>query len=232
MCHVREAGSSEGKDIMILGRGLFHPLIWGHSHGKQQAALPRQLPGLNDDTDDGADDESDTEIEAGARIGIFLDMSKFEAPSSANKKHAQVVSFLKVGLVQGAELQAQVADLSILVAAIQGALLRALGEKQVAVPAQGRSQPPPGVPTSSMSEWYNRAANTMFWMPLYQVQATTTSSTNPKVGASVVKVDELMKDSEGSERSWAGIKALPPPAGSSTVSAPPCIATPVLGPPP
>ena len=146
-------------------------------------------------------------------------MSNFEAPTTANKKHAQLVSFLKVGLVQGAELQAQVADLNTQVAAIQGAL-RALEEKPVAVPAQGRSQAAaPGVPASFMSEWYNRAANTMFWMPLYQVQSITTYSANPKAGASVVQVDELMKDSEDTERPWASIKTPPPPPGSSTVSA-------------
>ena len=40
-------------------------------------------------------------------------------------------------------------------------------------------------------------------------------------------MDELMKDSEDTERSWAGIKTLPPPPGSSTVSAL-CMAAPFL----
>ena len=171
----------------------------------------RAVSDSTDDSDvdgDSQDDDEDGGLEDSAHLGKFMDMHDFDCPSAANKKHGQVVSFLKVALVQGAEIQTQLAGLEESIASIKTA--------RPSEPAQGHAQPAQSISQSFLADcWYNKAANAMFHMPLYQVKAVVSSRV--KTGNAVVSVDEMMSRSERPERTWAVVKTLQPPSGNSTV---------------
>ena len=179
-----------------------------------QAASSSKARAVSDSTDDSdddgdsQDDDEDGGLEDSAHLGKFMDMHDFDCPSAANKKHGQVVSFLKVALVQGAEIQTQLAGLEESIASIKTA--------RPSEPAQGHAQPAQSISQSFLADcWYNKAANAMFHMPLYQVKAVVSSRV--KTGNAVVSVDEMMSRSERPERTWAAVKTLQPPSGNSTV---------------
>ena len=171
----------------------------------------RAVSDSTDDSDvdgDSQDDDEDGGLEDSAHLGKFMDMHDFDCPSAANKKHGQVVSFLKVALVQGAEIQTQLAGLEESIASIKTA--------RPSEPAQGHAQPAQSISQSFLADcWYNKAANAMFHMPLYQVKAVISSRVT--TGTAVVSVDEMMSRSERPERTWAVVKTLQPPSGNSTV---------------
>ena len=131
----------------------------------------RAVSDSTDDSDvdgDSQDDDEDGGLEDSAHLGKFMDMHDFDCPSAANKKHGQVVSFLKVALVQGAEIQTQLAGLEESIASIKTA--------RPSEPAQGHAQPAQSISQSFLADcWYNKAANAMFHMPLYQVKAVVSS---------------------------------------------------------
>ena len=179
-----------------------------------QAASSSKARAVSDSTDDSdddgdsQDDDEDGGLEDSAHLDKFMDMHDFDCPSAANKKHGQVVSFLKVALVQGAEIQTQLAGLEESIASIKTA--------RPSEPAQGHAQPAQSISQSFLADcWYNKAANAMFHMPLYQVKAVVSSRV--KTGNAVVSVDEMMSRSERPERTWAAVKTLQPPSGNSTV---------------
>ena len=178
-----------------------------------QAASSSKARAVSDSTDDSdvdgdsQDDDEDGGLEDSAHLDKFMDMHDFDCPSAANKKHGQVVSFLKVALVQGAEIQTQLAGLEESIASIKTA--------RPSEPAQGHAQPAQSISSSFLADWYNKAANAMFHMPLYQVKAVVSSRV--KTGNAVVSVDEMMSRSERPERTWAAVKTLQPPSGNSTV---------------
>lgn len=178
-----------------------------------QAASSSKARAVSDSTDDSdvdgdsQDDDEDGGLEDSAHLGKFMDMHDFDCPSAANKKHGQVVSFLKVALVQGAEIQTQLAGLEESIASIKTA--------RPGEPAQGHAQPAQSISSSFLADWYNKAANAMFHMPLYQVKAVISSRVT--TGTAVVSVDEMMRRSERPERTWAVVKTLQPPSGNSTV---------------
>ena len=179
-----------------------------------QAASSSKARAVSDSTDDSdddgdsQDDDEDGGLEDSAHLDKFMDMHDFDCPSAANKKHGQVVSFLKVALVQGAEIQTQLAGLEESIASIKTA--------RPSEPAQGHAQPAQSISQSFLADcWYNKAANAMFHMPLYQVKAVVSSRV--KTGNAVVSVDEMMSRSERPERTWAVVKTLQPPSGNSTV---------------
>ena len=179
-----------------------------------QAASSSKARAVSDSTDDSdddgdsQDDDEDGGLEDSAHLDKFMDMHDFDCPSAANKKHGQVVSFLKVALVQGAEIQTQLAGLEESIASIKTA--------RPSEPAQGHAQPAQSISQSFLADcWYNKAANAMFHMPLYQVKAVISSRVT--TGTAVVSVDEMMRRSERPERTWAAVKTLQPPSGNSTV---------------
>ena len=178
-----------------------------------QAASSSKARAVSDSTDDSdddgdsQDDDEDGGLEDSAHLDKFMDMHDFDCPSAANKKHGQVVSFLKVALVQGAEIQTQLAGLEESIASIKTA--------RPGEPAQGHAQPAQSISSSFLADWYNKAANAMFHMPLYQVKAVISSRVT--TGTAVVSVDEMMRRSERPERTWAAVKTLQPPSGNSTV---------------
>ena len=181
---------------------------------ESQAASSSKARAVSDSTDDSdddgdsQDDDEDGGLEDSAHLDKFMDMHDFDCPSAANKKHGQVVSFLKVALVQGAEIQTQLAGLEESIASIKTA--------RPSEPAQGHAQPAQSISQSFLADcWYNKAANAMFHMPLYQVKAVISSRVT--TGTAVVSVDEMMRRSERPERTWAAVKTLQPPSGNSTV---------------
>ena len=181
-----------------------------------QAASSSKARAVSDSTDDSDDDGDDEDggLEDSAHLDKFMDMHDFDCPSAANKKHGQVVSFLKVALVQGAEVQTQLAGIVVRLAAMEESIA-SIKTARPGEPAQGHAQPAQSISSSFLADWYNKAANAMFHMPLYQVKAVVSSRV--KTGNAVVSVDEMMSRSERPERTWAVVKTLQPPSGNSTV---------------
>ena len=178
----------------------------------------RAVSDSTDDSDvdgDSQDGDEDGGLEDSAHLGKFMDMHDFDCPSAANKKHGQVVSFLKVALVQGAEVQTQLAGIVVRLTAMEESIA-SIKTARPGEPAQGHAQPAQSISSSFLADWYNKAAtNAMFHMPLYQVKAVVSSRV--KTGNAVVSVDEMMSRSERPERTWAVVKTLQPPSGNSTV---------------
>ena len=185
-----------------------------------QAASSSKARAVSDSTDDSdddgdsQDDDEDGGLEDSAHLDKFMDMHDFDCPSAANKKHGQVVSFLKVALVQGAEVQTQLAGIVVRLTAMEESIA-SIKTARPGEPAQGHAQPAQSISSSFLADWYNKAANAMFHMPLYQVKAVVSSRV--KAGNAVVSVDEMMSRSERPERTWAVVKTLQPPSGNSTV---------------
>ena len=128
----------------------------------------------SDEDDDSQEDDEDD----GLKESAHLDMQGFDCPSTANKKHVQKVSFLKVALVQGADIQIQVAGLAVRLTTLEDSIT------SIKIPSSGeplqqgeRARAAQANPASLLAEWYNRSANAMFYMPLYQVKAAVSSST-------------------------------------------------------
>ena len=168
----------------------------------------RAVSDSTDDSDvdgDSQDDDEDGGLEDSAHLGKFMDMHDFDCPSAANKKHGQVVSFLKVALVQGAEVQTQLAGIVVRLTAMEESIA-SIKTARPGEPAQGHAQPAQSISQSFLADcWYNKAANAMFHMPLYQVKAVISSRVT--TGTAVVSVDEMMmRRSERPERTWAAVK--------------------------
>ena len=216
MCYPRSARGPEG---LVVSVRMNITTVVAEVHCTcisldSQAASSSKARAVSDSTDDSdddgdsQDDDEDGGLDDSAHLDKFMDMHDFDCPSAANKKHGQVVSFLKVALVQGAEIQTQLAGLEESIASIKTA--------RPSEPAQGHAQPAQSISQSFLADcWYNKAANAMFHMPLYQVKAVVSSRV--KTGNAVVSVDEMMRRSERPERTWAAVKTLQPPSGNSTV---------------
>ena len=136
-----------------------------------QAASSSKARAVSDSTDDSdvdgdsQDDDEDGGLEDSAHLDKFMDMHDFDCPSAANKKHGQVVSFLKVALVQGAEVQTQLAGIVVRLTAMEESIA-SIKTARPGEPAQGHAQPAQSISSSFLADWYNKAAtNAMFHMP-------------------------------------------------------------------
>ena len=80
--------------------------------------------------------------------------------------------------MQGADIQIQVAGLAVRLTTLEDSIT------SIKIPSSGeplqqgeRARAAQANPASLLAEWYNRSANAMFYMPLYQVKAAVSSST-------------------------------------------------------
>ena len=161
--------------------------------------------------DDDEEDESDDAIPEEAVIDKFLDMSTYIEPRSG--KQAEIIQFMKVMLVQGYEIQSNVAMLRVQVKKMQADV-----DALKAAPTQEaqRGAVEPVISKAFMNEWYIRVGNGTYSMPLFQTRARL-AVRGAVDSVAVLNIEDLMVSHQRPERPWSSLKITAPPAGSSSV---------------
>ena len=161
--------------------------------------------------DDDEEDESDDAIPEEAVIDKFLDMSTYIEPRSG--EHAEIIQFMKVVLVQGYEIQSNMAVLRVQVKTMQADV-----DALKAAPTQEaqRGAVEPVISKAFMNEWYIRVGNGTYSMPLFQTRARL-AVRGAVDSVAVLNIEDLMVSHQRPERPWSSLKITAPPAGSSSV---------------
>ena len=178
-------------------------------------------------------DEEDEEDDSGAAIpeeaviDKFLDMSTYIEPRSG--KQAEIIQFMKVMLVQGYEIQSNVAMLRVQVKKMQADV-----DALKAAPTQEaqRGAVEPVISKAFMNEWYIRVGNGTYSMPLFQTRARL-AVRGAVDSVAVLNIEDLMLSHQRPEQPWSSLKITAPPAGTSSVrKLPLCIYIAANSPPP
>ena len=161
--------------------------------------------------DDDEEYDSDAAIPEEAVIDKFLDMSTYIEPRSG--EHAEIIQFMKVVLVQGYEIQSNMAVLRVQVKTMQADV-----DALKAAPTQEaqRGAVEPVISKAFMNEWYIRVGNGTYSMPLFQTRARL-AVRGAVDSVAVLNIEDLMVSHQRPERPWSSLKITAPPAGTSSV---------------
>ena len=156
--------------------------------------------------DDDEEYDSDAAIPEEAVIDKFLDMSTYIEPRSG--EHAEIIQFMKVVLVQGYEIQSNVAMLRVQVKKMQADV-----DALKAAPTQEaqRGAVEPVISKAFMNEWYIRVGNGTYSMPLFQTRARL-AVRGAVDSVAVLNIEDLMVSHQRPERPWSSLKITAPPA--------------------